>query len=53
MQGNRYWDEKNIWVVDHELKFASWEAVFPKGKMLDPWELWPFLKGVLEFEGCT
>jgi hypothetical protein len=40
--------KKNIWVVNHDLEFASWDAVFPKGKMLDSWELWPFLKGVLE-----
>jgi hypothetical protein len=40
--------KKNIWVVNHDLQFASWDALFPKGKMLDPWELWPFLKGVLE-----
>jgi hypothetical protein len=40
--------KKNIWVVDYDLEFASWEVRFPQEKMTDLWELWPFLKGVLE-----
>jgi hypothetical protein len=42
--------KRNRWVVSEEdkyAKFAHWTAKFPQGQMIDPWEMWPFAKGVL------
>jgi hypothetical protein len=39
---------RNHWVASEEIRYANWQAKFPKGQMVDPWELWPFLKGVLQ-----
>jgi hypothetical protein len=39
---------KNYWVVKRDGVFSQWYAQFPKGEMLDPWQQWTFLKGILE-----
>jgi hypothetical protein len=40
--------KRNRWVASEDVAYATWQAKFPKGQMTDPWELWPFLKGVLQ-----
>jgi hypothetical protein len=39
--------KKNYWVVKRNSALARWDAEFPPSKMLDPWQQWAFLKGVL------
>lgn len=40
--------KRNYWVVSDEYYCAEWILEFPKGAMLDPWELWSFWKQVMQ-----
>jgi hypothetical protein len=40
--------KRNHWVVMNERDFAQWNIDFPKGAMLDPRELWDYLKQVMQ-----